>query len=179
MYKSIIFILLIGITIGCEKSNSDPSPPSNPIVFQMDYINQAWGFVHSGWFMDNEGYIYSYDLDETDNWAMILNGNIHEDSIQLNFNYSTLSDSVEIDSLQFHHNLSMQLFGDSLSPPETIIADAGIQNFYAYKYNSSCSCYESVVVKRYGDIIQTNTNPNAEQIYNWMKNIVVIFWFEL
>ncbi len=175
------FILSIAIfscvLIACKKDKSNiTSTPTSPILFQMDYQNYAWGFAHSGWFIDNEGQLYAYNLSENDPWAEIQNGQIFADSLNMNFNYSNDIGSIELDSVLHYYNWAIQMMNDSITPPETIMADAGIHNYYAYQYESSCNCYNTVLIKRYGDIMQSNTGANAEAVYHWMQNLAVILW---
>ncbi len=174
MRHSILFILLMSLGLfACKKNDTNNTTPVNPILFQKDYINYAWGFIHSGWFIDSEGKYYQYYLQEEDDWAQIQNGQIMADSLHMNFGNATEMLQLDLSEVSYFHDLSMQIMNDTLSLPETIMADAGIETHYAFKYQSACDCYKSVIIKKYGDITQTNTGEYADTIYNWMKNLLI------
>ncbi len=176
MLRKIILILVCcAFWTSCEKDLTKRASSTSPILFQMDYVNYAWGYVHNGWFIDEKGHLYSYDDSSLDSWAEIENGHIHKDSLHMNFSQSTKIGAQNLNTVLQYYKKALEMKGDSLSAPETIMADAGTQMFYAYEYEYSCNCYNAITIKRYGDITQTNTHANAEQIYNWMKNLVIIF----
>jgi len=61
--KQIIPLLLALLFISCKDSsvNEQPQNNSSNIIFEVEYINFAWGTSYHGIMIDNEGKEYSYN----------------------------------------------------------------------------------------------------------------------
>lgn len=61
MIKIISYLIFV-ILSTCEKNYSPIDGNESPILFVKYFINYAWGFQYSGWYIDNNGLIYEIDI---------------------------------------------------------------------------------------------------------------------
>jgi hypothetical protein len=65
LFSKTFFILIAVLLIsGCKKNIVINDKQA--ILFQVDYINYAWGYQHTGFIIDNEGNILTYNNPQ--NW---------------------------------------------------------------------------------------------------------------
>jgi hypothetical protein len=150
----------------CEKDNSF----EQKIIFEYFY-NVPFGGIYTGWIVNNEGKIYSYNhpqkWNHVDENSFISLNNLNE-----NLDYC---DSViyEIDENIFSVKSSLiEFISDTFySNRECPGADRGLMIYCCYKFNPSNSLYKQVWLSEEGDCHMKNLDPKAIELNMWMKDI--------
>jgi hypothetical protein len=176
MPKRVSLILCILLLISCEKQEvGDTFPNAHQLIlFQVEYINYAWGFSHSGFLIDSSGVVtkFKYPL----NWH-------HPDSTGY-ISVSEMEDNIrQLDTISFSVNKTavLKYFSmlENISKGELIIPpyrayDAGTTDFSGFLFDSNRQQYKHVLIKREGDRPIVNNSPEAEEVFQWLLKVCLI-----
>jgi len=159
------FLLLL---MGCEKIN-DSYPNANQLVlFQVEYINYAWGYSHHGILIDSSGNVkyfkYPNNWRYPDTAGYITESDMNENIQQLD----TVSFIIEKDTLLKYFSMLKGASEGQLSDPYNRMFDAGETIYSGYLYDSIIKKYKHVLIKQWGDWSIDNNSPEAEKIYRWL-----------
>jgi len=181
MKRSMVMLLTLiiaGLFFSCEKDETSVPPLSQRILFECFYINYAWGYSHSGFFIDKEGKIMEYSQRENffdfNNpvWNFPDNeGNISEQALMENLQKATVRDSL-IDGviLKKYADLIYLVTDDDITESNPM-ADAGSIIYTCYQYNENTRVYKQILLSENGDWVKINNNKYAKQISDWLKTI--------
>ncbi|GAF89870.1 unnamed protein product, partial [marine sediment metagenome] len=132
----------------------DPPPLdiiNQKILFEVEYINGAWGWVHNGRYIDNSGRLYNYYLYE-DRWKPQRNGIYTESELFEKFNHSKeFVKQIDYNELTQMANLIPAASKGKLSDPVGVMADAGLLTYKGYLYDESENEYIEVILRVSGD----------------------------
>ena len=171
MKTKLFSLLIILILMGCEKENEYIPNPDQEIFFQLEYINYAWSYQHSGWMIDSSGAVRGFKLPKT--WTFIdSNGFISSIDMKKNIEQmDTVFTKIEKDSLSKYVSKILNASKGKITEPKTEMFDAGSSLFSAFIYDSKLKKYKQVIIKQTGDLFIDNLSIEANEIYNWMTNI--------
>lgn len=149
-------------------------PHYQKYLFEIEYINHAWGYRLNGTVIDNQGYIYnySYNFDDTpwDTTGEILT----EADLDVKFSHNqVLTGIVPMDTLLKYYGMIEAAAQGQLSPPATRCFDFGLLTTMAYQKDTLTGAYNSVLLHRAGDMAQINYAPQADLIYRWFYEDVL------
>jgi hypothetical protein len=166
----IILIVLMTLFItGCKKSNVISGKQS--ILFQMEYVNYAWGFQHSGLIIDSEGNVLTYNNPELWNSPdndLILN----EKEVAENIGSCTISDKkIPEEELRKYSGYIKNIASSKVSALKNVAADAGSTQFICYQYSESTGMYKGYIIKMEGDFTCENLNFYSKKTSAWMRDI--------
>ncbi|MFZ1678676.1 MAG: hypothetical protein WBP41_13820 [Saprospiraceae bacterium] len=166
---TIIFSLFTGLVLtSCDKDCGDANPIKDPVYFQYEAKNYAWGLYHVGWYIDNKGNFDYYnlpeDLVEPDSSGYISKSNLlanlaKADSVVYN---------ISIHDLQNQIGLIDAVDENKFSEIEHVGADIGIVNLYCYRWDKNRNLYKRLLLATGGDFIQYNLDPEARELTAWM-----------
>ncbi len=168
--KSFILFIIISLT-----SCSENLPTfKQKVLFEVHYVNYAWGYVNNGYLIDSLGYARSFNLKENKiNW--------HSPDSTGYISLSDMNDNLShCDSVIFHLNPdSLALYvgkiykasKGQISKPQMVMADAGSIRYSAFIYNEKLHKYKEVLIKEWGDWMITNDSQEAQDIYDWLIRI--------
>jgi hypothetical protein len=172
-----IFILLL---CSCEKNSS--SDIVQPVVFEYEYINYAWGYRHLGWMIDEGGRIKGFNLpqnwNDTDKDMIISKEDLRENLNQADtlFGYADNSEMLK------HYNNRFDFLKGDLDTSGIFMADAGIGALYAYIWSDDHAGYRKVLLAQKGDISVTNTSSQAKSAVKWLRETGEgtgrFYWFD-
>ena len=168
-----IAILFIIIILSSCKSNEDGNGEVEfgQILFQVDVVNYAWGFHHSGFFIDNKGTVYCYDLDtlwSQEELTALLTDEIMDGMLQKAKNECGIVPLNKIDQMRA---LIPKISQGYMELPKNVMADAGITKYYYFNYNSRAGEYERIVFKQYGDWTANHSTPEGEELFESLQMI--------
>ncbi|MBK9981885.1 MAG: hypothetical protein IPP15_05585 [Saprospiraceae bacterium] len=166
---ALILSLFTGLVLSsCDKECNESNSLKDPVYFQYEARNYAWGFYHVGWYIDNKGnfdyYSLPEDLVEPDSSGYISKANLlanltKADSIVYNISIHALQNQVElIDAVD----------EKKFSEIEHVGADIGIVNLYCYQWDKNRNLYKRFLLATGGDFIQYNLDPEARELTAWM-----------
>ncbi len=181
--SGIYFIFLFAIILlgSCEKDCGESDPVNDPVYFQYEATNYAWGYYHAGWYVDQLGnfnyYIFPGDWNEPDSL-----GFISKDDLLSNLQkVDSVIYHISIDALQNQISLIDQVDGDSFSNLQLIGADIGRLELFCFKWDASRSKYKRTLLAYSGDFAQHNLDPEAQELTAWLiavgENSGFFSWF--
>jgi hypothetical protein len=163
-----IFILFLS---GCEKDDALQSHPDQLVLFQVEYVNYAWGYSHSGIVIDSAGNVGYFRLPESWHTPDSL-GYISESD--MNDNFRPLKDvpvTVEKEALIKYYAMLPEASQGELSKTVNRMADDGATVYSGFLYLPSIKKYKQVLIRQWGDWEIENYSPDAEEIFKWLKVI--------
>jgi hypothetical protein len=171
MKTKLLSLLFILILVACEKRNDYIPDPNQKIFFQLEYVNYAWGFQHSGWMIDNTGAVRGFNLPKA--WTYIDSQGFIS-SIDMDKNIEQLDTAftnIDNESLTKYVAKIYDASKGKITDPKSQMADAGGAVFSAFIYDSKLGMYKQVMLKQTGDVFIDNESIEANDIYSWMTNI--------
>ncbi|MEP6647139.1 MAG: hypothetical protein ABJC12_08610 [Saprospiraceae bacterium] len=167
--SSLFFILGMVLNLSsCEKDCTDPITLTNPVYFQFEAKNYAWGLFHSGWFIDKNGKFDYFNLPASWN-EPDSSGYISKTDLLSNLEQAdTVVYSISMHELQSQARLIDDVDENKLSEIEHVAADIGISSLYCYKRDSAKGKYKRILLETRGDILQYNLDPEAMELTSWL-----------
>jgi hypothetical protein len=170
-------IALWGIILFLFMSCNDKSVDTNKkeikqkVFYQYEYINYAWGYNHSGWFVDSTGEVFCFNKPE--NWLDFdSTGTIKAEDLDRNlFNINAKCYTIDKTELAAKKNLIDSAVVGFITKPEMVMADAGTSSYYCLVYDSKTNTYKRTLLNQWGDYQMTNTAPAAKELFEWLSRI--------
>lgn len=167
MKSGLTVISLFILLMGCEKIRDY----DQRTIFQVEYINYAWGFQHSGIIIDSTGKVMTFNLPS--NWHFPDNdGFISLAGMEENISQSE-EGSCTADKHDFAEN-SIKLLdaGDGqLTEPKNEMNDFGVIVYSGFIFDADNLRYKRVIIRQFGDWSIENKSKDANEIYNWLTTI--------
>ncbi|HLN55395.1 MAG TPA: hypothetical protein VK207_05350 [Bacteroidales bacterium] len=171
--KKILYFLLIPLfafsTAGCREEPIISH--DQEILFQMDYVNYAWGFQHYGFMIDNLGRILTYD--NPDKWNFPDNNFIlTEDQVDQNISMCRISgEKISREELGKFSSYIDKISSSKITAMRNTGADAGTLQYICFSYSENSHMYKGVLVKSEGDFSAENLNFHSKKVVAWMRSI--------
>lgn len=141
------------------------------LLFQMDYVNYAWGYQHNGYIIDGEGNVLEYDNPQNwnfpDNNFMLTQAQVEEN---LGMCRKT-SMRIPAEELQKYSGFIRNIASSKVTAPKNAGADEGSAEFICYQIMPGGSAYKGYLVKMEGDYTCENLNFYSKKVALWMKDI--------
>jgi len=172
--------VVLWFTSSCKKEEIFIPPASQKILFQCYYINWAWGYSHSGFFIDREGkvMVYSqsgygfYPHPDNIDWNFTDNqGNISEQALMENMQKTTISNTVIDQGTLKKYADKIYLVKENSYTEYQNANDMGAFVYVCYQYNENTGTYKQVTLLQNGDWVRKNNNKYAKQISDWLQTI--------
>ena len=167
--KIILGILLLVLVAACKKNNliSD----KQTVLFQFDYINYAWGYQHTGFYIDREGNVLTYnnprEWNFTDNDLVISDMQIAENIARCTPSLVKISK----EELQKYSNYIKNIGSSKVTALKNVAADAGSTNFICFQFSEKTGIYKGCLIKMEGNFTCENLNFYSKKVVSWMKGI--------
>jgi hypothetical protein len=156
---------------GCTETLA-PAPDPGPVLFEVEYVNAAWGFSWHGFTVDTEGRVHSYDLGDLNQLPQ------HEDEVftagELEAKYAhnrRLETSVSAEEAAAKYARVGEVLAGSTSEPVGLCADAGTTRYSALIYAPATDTYHRVLLHQRGDVARANTSAAARELYLWLAQV--------
>lgn len=173
MKKNLYLIIIICLAYlpgaGCKKNfvvNSEQE-----ILFQMDYVNYAWGYQHYGFMIDNEGRILVYD--NPDKWNFTdENYVLTADQVAENISMCRISaERIPEEELKKFASYIENIASSKVTAIRNTGADAGIMQIICFRYSGKSPAYRGYLIKSEGDISAENLNFFSKKVIAWLREI--------
>jgi len=167
--KLIIFLFLALIIPGCKKNYVLNG--KQHILFQYDYINYAWGYVHEGFYIDDEGNIMTYK--NPDNWNFHgQDYNLSDEQLSENIAKCSKSEiKIGKDELARFSSHIQNIASSKVTAIRSEAADAGTSVFICYTFSDQNNVYKGCLIKMEGDYSCENLNFYSKKVSLWLKTI--------
>jgi hypothetical protein len=166
----IVLIVLITLFInGCKKNNVISG--KQVILFQMEYVNYAWGYQHNGFIIDSEGNVLTYNNPEV--WNSPDNDLIiSEKEVAENIESCIMSGKrIPEEELRKYSGYIKNIASSKVTALKNVAADAGSIQFICYQYSESAGMYQGYIIKMEGDFTCENLNFYSKKTSAWMRDI--------
>jgi hypothetical protein len=164
----IIFVLLIAFTIsGCKKNVAIDEKQA--ILFQVDYVNYAWGYKHNGFLVDNQGNILTYKNPQIWNFP---DKDFSESQVRDNIgNCLNTGKKIPNEELKKYANHIKNISSSKVTALKNVSADAGSIEYICYQFSEKTGIYKGTLIKMEGDFTCENLNFFTKKVTTWLKNI--------
>jgi hypothetical protein len=174
MKKSFVYITLLVAVVAftsCMKKNCGCDPEVNqPVLFQYEYINYAWGYRHHGFLIDENGKVNGFQQPEKwifpDSSGMMSKLDLEYDLAQCD----TVCLSVDKDSLMSFFSKIGNVRTGKIIDNGLVMADAGTGTLSAWYWSEKAGKYENVLLITNGDVSKVNSHPSVKEIVEWLKS---------
>jgi hypothetical protein len=173
MIKNIFFLLCVILLMSCEKQKGNEKFPNahQLILFQIEYINHAWGFSHNGFLIDSSGVVTSFKYPHNWNYPDST-GYMGESAMEDNINQlDTISFTINKSEMLKYFDKLEKISDGELIVPAYRAYDAGKTDFSGFIYDSNKKQYKHVLIKRVGDFPIDNNSPEAEEVFRWLLRV--------
>lgn len=165
-FSILIAVLLIS---GCKKNIVINKKQA--ILFQVDYVNYAWGYQHTGFIIDNAGNILTYRNPQ--NWNFPDKDlNMSESQVLSNLE-SCVKTGEKIPSEELRKNASYikNISSSKITAMKNVAADAGSLEYLCFQFSENSGTYKGTLIKMEGDFTCENLNFFSKKVAVWLKNI--------
>ena len=160
-----MFVVAVILTAGCKKSDS--SINNQTILFHYDHTA---GTDHSGYIIDNEGNVFTYnnnvvnfpynDLEINQDKADEYIGNCEYTGIKI--------DNRE---LKKYARYIEYIASSKVTAPRDTRNDSGTIRFICYQFDESTGIYTGHLIRMEGDYTRENLNFHSRRVSSWMKKL--------
>jgi hypothetical protein len=167
--KILLFSFVLLYLTGCKKNYVISE--KQKILFQFEYVNYAWGYQHTGFIIDNEGNVLTYENPEDWNF---LDDNNSISEIQVSENiFKCKHSGIKIpgEELLKYTSYINNIASTKISAMKNVAADAGSYEYFCYQYSENNETYKGYLIKMEGDFTCENLNFHAKKVAAWMKEI--------
>jgi hypothetical protein len=167
--KIILISFLVLFNSGCKKNNAISHKQT--ILFQLEYVNYAWGYQHNGFIIDNEGNVLTYS--NPSDWNFPDNNfTLSESQVAGNIGKCTKTGKIiQKDELQKYANYIENIASSKVTALKNVAADAGSTEYICYQFSESTSTYKGYLIKLEGDFTCENLNFYSKKVITWMRGI--------
>jgi hypothetical protein len=167
--KVILFSAFILVLAGCKKSNVISE--RQKILFQFEYVNYAWGYRHTGFIIDSQGNVLTYENPE--NWNFLddnhsISGNMVSENLK---KCSPSGIKITPEELQKYAGYIKNIASTKISALKNVAADAGSYEYFCFQYSETTESYKGYLIKMEGDFTCENLNFYSKKVAAWMKDI--------
>jgi hypothetical protein len=166
-----IFVVVVTALFltGCKKT--PVISEKQEILFQVDYVNYAWGYQHIGFIIDNEGKVLTYKNPQSWNFPD-KDFSISETQIRENIGVClTSGKKIPPEELKKYANYIKNISSSKVTALKNVAADAGSMEYICYQFQEKSGTYKGYIIKKEGDFTCENLNFFSKKVTSWLKNI--------
>ena len=173
--KSLLLLAVAVLCLAMAGCKKDTFPYGQEVLFHRYYINFAWGYSHSGFFIDKDGNIKTY-YQTIPYYEGVWNfpdneGFISEDKMNENLEKTELSDKkIDWDALYQYASKISSVKYDDYTEMQTG-CDGGAMVNSCYLFDKKTKTYREIILSQNGDWTSINNNSVAKEIDSWLKTI--------
>jgi hypothetical protein len=155
-----------------KAATADTSAGKPPILFLVSRVNNAWGYMHEGWFVDSCGAVRNYQFAAADSVGYFS----LTDSLPMRVRNRLIAKStpttkkIPMDTLLSKTALIEAAGAGALSLFDKC-RDAGIYRYSAFLRNALHPQPREIICYQIGDAAVCNSSPAARKIARWLNSI--------
>lgn len=167
--KIVLVILAMLIVSGCKKNYIISGKQT--ILFQLEYINYAWGYQHRGYIIDLDGNVLTYNNPEEwnfpDNDFSISERQVAENIARCKHSGKKIIKEELLKYTNYIKNIALS----KVTALKNVAADAGSLEFICYQYSESTGMYKGYIIKTEGNFTSENLNFFSKKTAAWMRSL--------
>ena len=159
-------LAVMGGMSACAPAIVDPPTTGQAYLFEVSYVNFAWGLRWVGIVIEADGAIVAYEREEPwvpAQWESFTGEELAEKYAP---NRRTIGHVPSDDLLERLARVGD--IGDGYESPNLACADAGGVSYEAYAYDPAGGRYTPIVVRQEGDLIRQNTSGAGRELAEWL-----------
>lgn len=143
----------------------------SPILFAQCYVNHAWGYQYSGWYVDKTGWIYEVDKNAAIKLDDVSQDTIFTERLMIDLLHSSSRTTRQIDEqiLSEMKKLIEPASLGQLSEPKSICRDFGALCYFTFIRNPEEKGYEQILLFQAGDWAQKNLSYEASELFKLLR----------
>jgi len=145
LFKIFFILFIIAVFTGCKKNTVINEKQA--LLFQVDYVNYAWGYQHNGFIIDNEGKVDNLE-------KCVFSGKI-------------IPSGELIKYVRYIKNIS----SSKVTAQKNVAADAGSLEYICYQFSETSGTYKGSLIKMEGDFTCENLNFYSKKVWTWLRSI--------
>jgi len=169
------FFTYLPILILCNSCILDRENIQNSQIylFEIEYVNHAWGYVHNGSYIDNKGNVFSYKYGfQDDPWQPKSYDYFSARELIEKYNHQRTScDELDQSIIKERQKLISLAIEGSYSDTTNVGADMGSLSYICYIYDSDNDLYYPIILEIKGDWEYKNESEAAGTLVEWLKTI--------
>ncbi len=163
-----VVALFIGLS-ACSESEDAFFSANDEIIFQVEYINYAWGKQHYGFLITPDGTKHTYNNPE--GWFFSDDKKIGAEDFLSNLTACTAGGTVDLGKLNQMKALVLKVDENQLTTPQNTMKDAGSESYSIYVKDEQNGTYRQVILSTKGDWSQKNKDKHALEIVSWLVQL--------
>jgi len=171
--RRILGLTVLAAAAACSDSATGLGdiPDDQEFLFEVEYVNYAWGFVWKGFHVDRDGGVRTYQLGTT--WPHAGDASFSPEALTEKYDEQRERIStVALDELRERVASIPDAAAGPLADPVQRCADAGTVTFTAWTFDSGTKRYAPVLLRMNGDVARENHSSAANALYGWLAALV-------
>jgi len=166
---SLYGIMLAVFCLGCSGDEITVSDEQE-ILFEVNYVNYAWGFQNNGFLIDKKGLVRTFDKPK--DWKFADSGPLSAAEMDERLSKTTLVNyTVPAGELAQSIDKLKRVSDARFSEPSSRGADMGASAYYIYRYDPGQKIYTAVLLQSVGDNDVFNLDPDAKALSEWLVKV--------
>ncbi|PSL23611.1 hypothetical protein [Dyadobacter jiangsuensis] len=140
------------------------------ILFEVNYVNYAWGFQNNGFLIDKTGRVRTYDKPK--DWKFASEGPFTVAEMDERVSKTTIANyTVPANELSQYVSKMRRVSDKDFTTPASVGADMGASAFYIYRYDTGSKTYNAILLQSVGDDNVYNKDSDAKEIADWLVKV--------
>jgi hypothetical protein len=175
LWLAVLVLISVASPVSCSSNSAGTEIDTigQKYLFEVSYINWAWGYVDQGMYVDGDGNVYSYDLSNRNPRFQYPEDGVYSQA-SLNDKYSSnllFIRTVDGETLLQMSNLIDPASQGQLTDLESTACDAGGTAYTAFLFDEVTGEYTGVLLYQSGDWTVENTAPEAATLRDWLMQL--------
>ena len=177
LFSHLEILLMMIFLFTCEKSENPLTSINtidNPILFARYYVNYAWGYKYSGWYVDSDGWIYEVDKNAEIKLGDIVQDIIYSAKMMIDLLESSSKTNKQINKQLLYEmkKLIIPASEGELSESVIVCYDSGAARYITFTRDHEVEGYRAILLLQSGDWTQKNLSLEATQLFKLLREHV-------
>jgi hypothetical protein len=146
------------------------TPPEDQAapLFEVEYTNSAWGPAWTGFYVDGEGHVYSWDRSDAIDPALSGDELTPEQLAQKYARKKALVKSLTAAEVMQRYQQAADAAETGLTDPRGMCADAGNTRFSVWVHDAQDGNYHRILLHQRGDLAVTRRSNANRAVWKWL-----------
>jgi hypothetical protein len=161
----------VAVSASCAEAFIPHVEPGSAL-FEVEYTNAAWGPQWSGFYVDEQDRVYSYDVGDADFDPPPSSDEVPAAWLAAKYAHNPrLVTTLAPGEAASRYQALAAVRTTPVTAPRGVCADAGTMRFSILVYDSEADTYHRVLLHQRGDVAQANLSPAALNLYHWLSDV--------
>lgn len=167
---TLLAFIIFSFTTGCNLVENDDESIEQKFLFEIQYSNWAWGFSHQGTYIDNNGNVFSFKFDSSDNFTSHEKAIYSEQELKNKFNFNKeLIKKFDLNVVSEKRKLINSAIDGAYSDTLNTGADMGQTTYSCFILKDDW--YHKKILRCEGDWTYNIETLESDSLVQWLKLI--------